>query len=251
MGEDRHDSINANQTVTYILCSLQEPVPGRSSVGHGFLSGKCLTGNDEQGSLWVTLVQNLSDVGSIDVGDKVASQVPLGVRLQGFSHHDRAQVGSTDTNVDNVSNLFASVTSVLSRSNGFRKLLHVVQDFLDLISTLLLNLVLVIENVSEGNVQHSSVLRGVDVLSRKHGIPEFGYLGLPSEVEQGRPDLRGDQVLTVIEQDLVLLARRGRLIKTRECLKSLVILKELLENKSVSLLVIDFLELLPALVSWR
>ena len=95
---------------THILCGLEEPVLCASSVGNGFLSGEGLGSDNEDGSLPITRFQDFGEIGSINVGDEVHLQVPLGVMLECFTGHDGTQVGTTNTNVDNSINFFSSVS---------------------------------------------------------------------------------------------------------------------------------------------
>ena len=172
---------------TYLLGRLEEPGFSRLCVGNGLLSGEGLGGNDKDGSLWVTELQNLCKIGSVNVGDKVSLQVSFAVMFQGLANHDRSKIRSTDTNVDDSVDRLSSVTFPSSGSDLFRKLFNVVEDLVDVISSsFLVNLPSTLGRrwVSESNVENSSVFRSVDVLSRKHGISESLDLSLSSEIEE-------------------------------------------------------------------
>ena len=47
-------------------------------------------------------LERLGDVRAVDVGDEVDAQAGLAVGLQRLGHHDRAEVGAADADVDDV-----------------------------------------------------------------------------------------------------------------------------------------------------
>lgn len=76
-----------------------------------------------------------------------------------------------------------------------------VQDFLDLVRSFLLDLKLSTglgEDVPQRHVQDGPALRGVDVIALEHGIPKLGHLGLFGQFQKGTPNLGGDEVLAVV-----------------------------------------------------
>jgi hypothetical protein len=182
----------------------------------------------------------------------VSGQIALGVRLESFADHYRTKVGTSDTDVDDIGDGLSGVTLPLARTDSIGELLHVVEDSFDLVGSLFLDVegLGVREDVTQSDVQDSSTFRGVDVFSSEHGISESRYLGFTSQSEKGLPDFRGDQVLGEIEQDLILLSGRGGLVEPGVGLESVVtgLREERLESESLMLLVIQLLELFPALV---
>ena len=135
-------------------------------------------------------------MGSIDVGDEMCSEVPLGVGLQGLGDHDRTQVGTTNTDVDDGINGLSRVSFPGSVSNGLGELLHVLKHGRNLTDALLANLELV--EVTESNVKDCTILGGVDVLPGEHFVPIGLDFGLPNEAEEGFEDGLGNQVLGII-----------------------------------------------------
>jgi hypothetical protein len=107
--------------MTHVLGGFEEPVLGGGSIGDGLLGGERLGSDNEDGGLPITRLQNLCQVGSINVGNKVHLQVSLRVVLECFADHDGSQVGSSNTNVDNGIDLFASVPRIPSCERGHRE----------------------------------------------------------------------------------------------------------------------------------
>jgi len=113
--------------VSLIFGGLEEPVSSTLSIGDCFLSSEGFAGNDEERSLGVTNPQSLGEVGSVDVRNEVGREVPLGVGLESFGNHDGAQVGTTDTDVDNSVNALSRVSLPSSVPNGLGELLDVLK----------------------------------------------------------------------------------------------------------------------------
>jgi len=167
---------------------LQEPVLGALRVGDGLLGGEGLGSDDEDGRLRVAELQDLGEVGSVNVGDEVRLEVSLRVVLERLADHHRSEVGSTDTDVDDGVDALAGVTLPCAGSDLLGELLDVVQHLVHVVArALLVNLPTALGRwrVSESNVQDRSALGRVDVLSRKHGITEGLDLGLTGELEKG------------------------------------------------------------------
>jgi hypothetical protein len=154
---------------TDVLSGLHEPVSSRGSVGDGLLSGEGLGRNDEEGRLRVASLELLSEMGTVDVGDEVHLEVPLGVVLEGLGDHDGSEVGSSDTDVDDVGDGLAGVALPLTRADRVGEGLDVGEDVKDLVRSGLVDLP--VGEVSEGDVKDGSVLGGVDVLAGVHVIP--------------------------------------------------------------------------------
>jgi uncharacterized protein Yka (UPF0111/DUF47 family) len=72
--------------------------------------------------------------------------------LECFTDHNRSQIGSTNTNVDNGVDLLASVSLPFARSDLLRELLHVLEDIMDFINTSFVDLESASLRVSKGDV---------------------------------------------------------------------------------------------------
>jgi len=138
-------------------------------------------------------------MGSVDVGDEVSGEVPLGVGLESLGDHDRTQVGTADTDIDDSVDRLSRVPLPDSVPNGLGKLLDVFEHSGNLTGTLLADLELV--EVAESDVEDSTILRGVDVLSGEHLVPVVLNISLANEFKEGVEDGFGNQILGVIQEE--------------------------------------------------
>lgn len=76
--------------VSIFLRSLQEPLLSSVGVGSRLSGGEGLGGDQEERGLGVGLLEGLSDMSAVNVGDEVELEVGVSVRLEGFGDHDRA-----------------------------------------------------------------------------------------------------------------------------------------------------------------
>ena len=233
---------------SYLLGVLQEPGLGGGSIGDGLLGGKGLGGNDEESGLGLDGLEDLSDVSAVNVADKVDLKTTLcGVGLQGLSDHDRAQIRSTDTNVDNVLDLVTLVTLPLARADRFGEFAHVLENSVNLgHDVLTLAVDGGVGNVAESDVQDGAVLGEVNGLAREHLGAHLLNASLLGQVDEVLEGLGGDQVLGVVEEDGGLCGGAGEV--TRELLEAGRVLgEELLHNDLVGLGVVVGLESVPCL----
>lgn len=240
------NAINNNKRDNYLLGVLEEPSLGGGGVGDGLLGGKSLGGNDEDGRLGLDLLKDLGNVSTINVRDKVDLETTLGgIGLQGLGDHDGAKIRSTDTNVDNVLNLVASITLPGARTDLLSKSLHMLKDGVDLGDNVLAFRVDGgVGNVAEGDVEDGAVLSKVDVFAREHLGAHFLDAGLLGEVDEVLEGVLGDDVLGEVEEDGRLCG--GTLEVARELLEARGVLgKEVLHVDLVGLLVVVGLEGLP------
>ena len=182
-----------------VLGGLEEPVSGTLSVGHGLLSRESLACDDEKCRLGVANPQSLTEVGSVDVGNEVGSEVPLGVGLQSLSDHHRAQVGTTDTDINYGIDGLPCVPLPSSVSNGLGEFLHVFQHRRNLTGAIFADLELF--EVTEGDMENGTILGSVDMLSGEHLVPVGLNFGLSNEVEEGFENGCGNQVFGVIQEE--------------------------------------------------
>ena len=78
-------------------------------VGHGFERGEGLRGDYEKRFFRDQVANRLREVRVVNVGDKTKGQSTIAVMLECFIGHYRAEVGATDTDVDNVADALSSV----------------------------------------------------------------------------------------------------------------------------------------------
>lgn len=77
---------------THVLGRLKEPRLCALGVGDSLLSGEGLARNDEEGGLAVAAVEDLGEVGAVNVADKVHLEVALRVVLESLADHDGTEV---------------------------------------------------------------------------------------------------------------------------------------------------------------
>lgn len=117
------------------------------------------------------------------------------------------QVGTTNTNVDNGSELLSSETLPLATANLLRELLHVVQNGVDTVGAahniLAIDLHLPAANIAQGSVVDSTVLSEVDLVAAEHGIALALNASLFGELDQQLERLVGQEVLAEVEEDII------------------------------------------------
>jgi hypothetical protein len=212
-GGSATNSVEGDGKATNVNRRLEEPLASALRVGNRLLGRKRLAGDDEQGRFGIALARDLGNVGSIDVGDKVDVEVLGPVRFERLAHHHRSQVGSSDSDVDDRGDALARVALPLARTNLVGELGHVVQHALHLVNTLLLDLELA-PNVPQRDVQHGTVLRGVDVLAGKHLIAGGLDAGFAGELDEGREDVVVDEVFGEVDEEVDVF--RGVVVAARE-----------------------------------
>ena len=116
------------------------------------------------------------------------------------------QIRTTNTNVDNGSQLLSSVSLPLSTSNLLRKLLHVVENIIDTTLSVhdinTFNLHIPTTNISESSVVNGAVLGKVDLFASKHGIALLLDASLLGELDEEIEGLICEEVLGEVEEDL-------------------------------------------------
>lgn len=186
---------------------LEDCVFGSFGVRHGFESRKCLGSDDEERFFEVHLLEGFGHVGAVDVRNEehfrggFASDWFFGIRLQGFGHHDRAQVGTADTDVHHVLDGLAGLAFPLAAADEVGEFFHVLEDCANF-----RHHVLAIDHdrvatlVAESGVEHGALFGGVDLFTAKVlGAHVFEIGGL-QEVLEFCHGFVGDDVLGVVQE---------------------------------------------------
>jgi len=181
---------------------FEQPGAGFTGVGQGLQGGEGLGDDDEQGGLRVEALGLLGQVVRVDVGDVAGGDASVSVRLQSFVHHDGAQVGAADADVDHGLDLAAGHTGPLAGT-------HVVSESVDLVEclahvldgVLTVNdvLALVFDRAAQRGVQHGAVFGVVDVHAGVHSLGALIELDGLGKVGEQLEGFRLDQVLGQIE----------------------------------------------------
>lgn len=127
------------------------------------------------------------------------------------------QIRTTNTNIDNGSQLLASVALPLAAADQPAEFLHVREDVIDTAldahDILAINLHvpgLALEtNVPQRSVVDSTLLGEVDLLTAKHGLTLLLHASLLGKLGQQVEGAIGEEVLGEVEEDVGRLARGG------------------------------------------
>ena len=155
------------------LQGIEHPCLDLATVGEGLERGEGLGDDDEQGGLRIEALGLLGQVVRVDVGDVAGGDARVGVRLEGLVHHDGAQVGAADADVDHGFDLLAGHTGPLAGTDlvgegvdAVEHLAHVLDGVLAVDDVL----ALVFDRAAQRGVQHGAVLGGVDVHAGVRGV---------------------------------------------------------------------------------
>ncbi len=179
-----------------------QPVPRESRVGEGLEGCEGLGGDDEQSRLGVEVRRLLRHVGRVDVRDEPRLDPGGRVGAQRLVHHDGAEVGTADADVDDVRDLLAGHTDPLPRPHAVGEGIHRVENRVHVGID-----ILTIDDERGGltcraaqrRVQHRAVLRGVQVHAGKHLGEPLGNAGLLGQPHERGEDLIGDEVLRQVD----------------------------------------------------
>ena len=98
-------------------------------------------------------------------------RVAPGIRFQTFGHHHRSQVGSANTDIDDVGHRLSRIPCPLAADNSTGKILHFVQ-----LGVYFGHHIATVDDhwpvrpVSERNVQHRAILCFVDMFTVEHAV---------------------------------------------------------------------------------
>jgi len=149
------------------------------------------------------------------------------------------QIGSTNTNIDDVLDGLAGVTLPLTTPDLLGEFLHVLEDLVDTLNNALsVDLHWPVLGIAESDVVNGALLGEVDLVAIEHVITKFLQLGLLSQFHEKLQCLIGDEVLGEVEDGLGLV---GLVVESaRELFKSLWILREsiLEDDASTKLLMV-------------
>ena len=140
-----------------------------------------LGGDDKQGGFSIQVLQDGDHVGRIDVGDELRGDAGGGVGTQGLGCHGRTQVGSADTDVDDLLDGPPGVTEPRTGAQRRGEVTHTPQDLVDIGGDILtVDLEVFLDREAKRGVEDGAVLGVVDVLAAEHGLDavlEAGLLG--------------------------------------------------------------------------
>ena len=206
VGGKRHEMLGNGLFVA--IESLEDGGLGGFGVRHGFKSREGLGSDDEERFFDVHLLEGLGHVGAVDVGDKVnfrrclAGNGLVGIGLQSFGHHHRAQVGAADTDVHHVLDGLAGVALPLAATDQVGKVFHVLEhgaNFGHHVLAVDANRVFAL--VAECGVEHGALFGGVNLFAGEVLLAHvFEVRGLEQVLELSH-GLVGDDVLGVVQEE--------------------------------------------------
>ena len=180
---------------------VEQPPTGHLGVGDGLERGEGLGDDDHQRGLGIEALDLLGDVVGVDVRDKAARGAG-DVGLEGLVDHDRAQVGATDADGDDVLDLLAGDALPLAGAHALGEGIHLVEHLVHVghgvcaVDDVLADIGL---GATQAGVEHGAVLGGVDVLAGKHGVATLLHARGAAEIEQQAHRLVGHEVLGEVE----------------------------------------------------
>ena len=191
-----------------------------------------LGGNDKQGATGVGVVQGITDVGAVDIGDKAQLHVRLAIGDQGIGHHPWAEVAAADADVDDAFDGLVAETAPMAAVQLFDQLSHLLKggSYLLLLGCLRLAL------KAQAGVQGWALLGVVDRLAGEqlgNGLRQPAGLGVIGEQGQG---LFAEVIFRVIQQqsgrfDTAALAAIG--VQRKQFLQRLVLTLALLFDQAM------------------
>ena len=188
--------------------SLENGSLGSFGVGHGFKSGEGLGSNDEERFFDVHLLEGFGHVGAIDVRNEVdfrrvfASSRLFSIRLEGFSHHHRTEVGTADTDVHHVLDGLAGVAFPLAGTHELGEFFHVLEHGANFgHHVLAIDANRIVTLVAQSGVEHGALFGGVNLFAGKVLAAHVFETGRLQEVLELGHGFVGDDVLGVVQEE--------------------------------------------------
>ena len=175
----------------------QKPVARTAGVGQRFLRGERLRCNNKKCRFCRHFGQRAFERCAIDVRNEVQGKSWMHKRAQRLAHHLRAQVGTTDADVDDVGDLKARAAAPLAFANLRSEVAHLRQHALHFVSNVhAVQYVLArtTRRIAQRHVQDGAVFAQVDTLSGHHRVAKICHVALSCERQQPSHRLLSNQV---------------------------------------------------------
>ena len=194
--------------------AVPQPLAGEAGVRQRLEGAEGLRRDDEQRRLRVEVRGLLEEVARVDVRDETGRETGLHVRLERLVDHDRAEVRAADADVHDRFDALAGharpgavAHRVRERRDLREHLLHVVVDVLPVDGERGGRDELAGGGAAQRRVQHSAVLRDVDVLAGEHRGVAAGHVDGPRDLEEVAQHLLRHQVLRQVDREVGGLER--------------------------------------------
>ncbi len=175
----------------------------RGGIGHRFDGREGLGGDDEQRRFRIEQLQRVGDMRAIDVGDEMRARAVM-KRRQRQGNHDRAEVRSTDADIDDVSDLFAGRAFQRAGADAVGELAHCGEHTVDIRHDILaIDYDRCVGAIAQCRMQHGAAFGEIDRNAREH-LLAFGRdaAGLRQFFEQHH-DLVVHGRLGIVHQQVV------------------------------------------------
>ena len=185
----------------FIACVVKEPFARGQGVGEGFLGGEGFGGDDEEGGLGVDFGQYVAQLGAVHVGDEVHVEAGVSEGFERGTHHQRAEVGAADADIDDVGDDLVGVAQPVAAADFVCEFAHALQDAVDFgHDVFAVNDDGGIGAVAQGDVEDGAVFGGVDFFAVEHLLHTLGYAGFASKLGQQGHGFVADAVFGVIQR---------------------------------------------------
>ena len=157
----------------FVLRGAEEPRLGGFRVCHRFLRRERFRRDDKERRFRIELFERFGDMSSVDVGNEVGRNIRL-IGRQRFADHARTEIGTSDSDVDDVGNRFARIPFPFSASYATREILHFGEDSIYVGH----NVFSVDEDrrvaaIAKRGVEHGATFGDVDLFPREHRFDFF------------------------------------------------------------------------------
>ena len=188
-----------------VVESAEDPFLRGVGVRHGLHRRERLGGDDEKRLFRIQLRDGVDHVEAVDVGDEIDVQSFLREGLQGFAGHLGAEIGSADSDVDDVLDGLAGIAFPFAGADFVRENGHLVEHVMDVFDDVLpVDDELRVLRGAEGGVEDGAVFRLVDVDAVEHVFDGVLQAGLFGQLQEQGDRLVRDAVLGVVEIQIVL-----------------------------------------------
>mmetsp|Transcript_824 Transcript_824/g.1772 ORF Transcript_824/g.1772 Transcript_824/m.1772 type:complete len:322 (+) Transcript_824:560-1525(+) len=168
---ESHEMLCHRFFITVVLA--ENPLLSGGSIEHGLLCCERFGAHEEKSSLWIHFLERLSDVSAVHVAHKVNPHLGC-VRPQGFCHHDRTKIRSSDADVHHICERLPAVPLPLPAPHLLNKLLHLLQHRMHIGHHVLpVHQDRLLQLVAESDMEDRSSFSGIDGGTSKHLVSSF------------------------------------------------------------------------------
>ena len=151
--------------------SGEQPVTGTTGIGHRLKRREGLGGDDEERLRGIKIMHGFGKIGAIYIGDEAQGQRAVAVMTKSLIGHDRTEVRSTDPDIEDILDPLAGESLPLTASDAIGKGAHRIENRMHLWHDILtIDLDHFTLRSTESDMEHGTVLGGIDFLPRKHRI---------------------------------------------------------------------------------